>query len=107
MGTIRTILALVPKKGLKFQQMDVKGAYLNGILKEKVYMRQPEGYEDDTDRICKLIKTLYGLKQSGREWNKELDEKIKQFGFKQICSDPCVYIKQDGNDVAILTVWVR
>jgi hypothetical protein len=86
--------------------MDVKGAYLNGILKEKVYMRQPEGYKDDTDRICKLIKTLYGLKQSGREWNKELDEKMKQFGFKRICSDPCVYIKRDGNDVAILTVWV-
>ena len=62
--------------------MDVKGAYLNGILKEKVYMHQPEGYEDNTDRICELIKTLYGLKQSGREWNKELDEKMKTFGFK-------------------------
>jgi hypothetical protein len=44
METIRAILALVPIKGLKVQQMDIKGAYLNGILKEKVYMRQPEGY---------------------------------------------------------------
>ena len=103
MDTIRAILALVPIKGLK---MDVKGAYLNGILKETVYMRQPEGYSDGTNQICELIKTLYGLKQSGREWNIELDGKMKQFGFKRIYSDPCVYIKWDGDDIAILTVWV-
>jgi hypothetical protein len=106
MDAIWAILALVPIKGLKIQQMDVKSAYLNGTLKEKVYMRQPEGYEDDTDRICELIKTLYGLKQSGREWNIEFDGKMKKFGFKRICSDPCVYTKRDGDGVAILTVWV-
>ena len=106
MDTIRATLALVPIKGLKIQQMDVKGTYLNGILKEMVYMHQPEGYDDRMNRICKLIKTLYGLKQSGREWNIELDGKMKQFGFKRIYSDPCVYIKWDGNDIAILTVWV-
>jgi len=89
METIRAILALVPIKGLKIQQMDVKGAYLNRILKEKVYMRQPEGYEDTTGRVCELIKTLvYGLKQSGCEWNKELDEKLKNFGFQCLHFDP-------------------
>jgi hypothetical protein len=106
METIRAILALVPIKGLKIQQMDVKGAYLNGILKEKVYMRQPEGYDDGSGRVCELIKTLYGLKQSGREWNRELDEKLRKFGFQRLRSDPCVYIKQDGDDVTIITVWV-
>jgi len=45
--------------------MDVKGAYLNGQLKETVYMHQPKGYEDTTGQVCKLVKTLYGLKQSG------------------------------------------
>ena len=50
METIRAILALVPIKGLKIQQMGVKGAYLNGILKEKIYMRQPEGYHDGSGR---------------------------------------------------------
>ena len=45
METIRAILALVPTKNLKVQQMDIKGAYLNGVLKEKVYMHQPEGYD--------------------------------------------------------------
>ena len=77
METIWAILALVPIKGLKIQQMDVKGAYLNGTLKEKVYMCQPEGYKDGSGWVCELIKTLYGLKQSGREWNQELDEKLR------------------------------
>ena len=78
METIRAILSLVPIKNLKIQQMDVKGTYLNGILKEKVYMRQPEGYDDGTGRVCLMIKTLYGLKQSGREWNAELDKKTQR-----------------------------
>ena len=59
--------------------MDIKGAYLNGILQEKVYMRQPEGYDDGTSRVCELVKTLYGLKQSGCKWNKEFDKKIRSF----------------------------
>lgn len=49
METIRAILALTPIEKLKIQQMDIKGAYLNGILQEKVYMRQPEWYKDSTD----------------------------------------------------------
>ena len=104
--TIRVILALVPIKSLKIQQMDVKGAYLNGQLKEKVYMRQPEGYEDKTGRVCELVKTLYGLKQSGREWNNELDHKLKRFGFKRLLSDPCAYMKERNDELVIITVWV-
>lgn len=104
--TIRAILAMVPKQKLKVQQMDVKGAYLNGRLQEKVYMCQPEGYSDGTDRVCKLIKTLYGLKQSGREWNKELDRRLKERGFTNLLSDPCAYICRDGENFKIITVWV-
>ena len=81
METVRAILSLVPSKKLKIQQMDVKEVYLNGILKEKVYMKQPEGYNDGTGGVCLLVKTLYGLKQSGREWNIKLDKKLKQLGF--------------------------
>jgi hypothetical protein len=106
METIRAILALVPEKRLKIQQMDVKGAYLNGILKEKVYMQQPEGYGDGSGRVCLLIKTLYGLKQSGREWNKELDAKLKGFGFQPLRSDPCAYVRRNGEHLEIITVWV-
>lgn len=69
-------------------------------------MRQPEGYEDKTSRVCELVKTLYGLKQSGREWNREFDEKLKEFGFQRLRSDPCVYIKRDGDEAVFITVWV-
>jgi len=104
--TIRAILAIAPTRKLHIQQMDVKGAYLNGILKERVYMRQPEGYGDGTGRICLLIKTLYGLKQAGREWNIELDTKLRRRGYVRLRSDPCVYIWRVGEDFAIITVWV-
>jgi hypothetical protein len=56
--------------------MDVKGAYLNSILKEEIYMAQPEGYDNGTENVCPLIKTLYGLKQASCEWNTRFDSKI-------------------------------
>src|SRR5260221_14046678 len=80
--------------------------YLNGILKEKVYMRQPEGYDDKTGHICELIKTLYRLKQAGREWNCKLDSKLCKRGYLQLRSDPCIYIWHDDQDFVIITVWV-
>ena len=106
MDTLWAILALVPKLKLKLQQMDVKGAYLNGILQEVLYMNQPEGFDDGTDRICRLIKTLYGLKQAGREWNKQLDKKLREHGYTRLRSDPCVYVRWEGDEVGIITVWV-
>jgi hypothetical protein len=104
--TIRAILSLVPSKKLRIHQMDVKGAYLNGVLKEKVYMRQPDSFGDGTNRVCWLQKTLYGLKQSGREWNLEMDRRLKDKGFNNLRSDPCAYIRQDDDDLEIITVWV-
>ena len=87
--------------------MDAKGAYLNGYLKESVYMRQPDGYDDGTGHICHLVKTLYGLKQARHEWNKVLDHKLKAKGFKPLLSDPCAYIRRNGEDLEIITVWVN
>src|SRR6267378_171210 len=104
--TLRAILALVLIEWLKIQQMDIKGTYLNGILKENIYMDQLEGSDDGTGRICQLIKTLYSLKQSGHKWNKTLDSKLIKFGFLQLISDPCVYIKRDGDKILIITVWI-
>jgi hypothetical protein len=74
--TIRAILVIAPMRRFHIHQLDIKGAYLNGTLKERVYMKQPEGYDDRTGHVCRLIKTLYGLKQAGREWNIELDTKL-------------------------------
>jgi len=106
METVRAILALTVKNGYKIQQMDIKGAYLNGILKEKVYMKQPEGYDDNTGQVCELVKTIYGLKQSGREWNHKLDTTLKNLGYTRLYSDPCAYTRCDGENISIITVWV-
>ncbi len=62
-------------------------------MKENVYMRQPDGLSNGTNCVCWLQKTLYGLKQSGREWNKELERRFKEKGFTNILSDPCTYIR--------------
>jgi len=104
--TIRAILAIAPTRKLHIQQMDIKGAYLNGTLKERVYMQQPEGFADGTGRVCLLIKTLYGLKQARREWNIELDTKLRKRGYARLRSNLCVYIWRLGDDFAIITVWV-
>jgi hypothetical protein len=105
--TIRAILAMVPSQKFKVQQMDVKGAYLNGMLKECIYMKQPEGHEDNSGRICMLVKTLYSLKQSGHEWNIKLDMKLQEHGFTRLKSDLCTYICHNSNRIGIITVWVN
>jgi len=104
--TIRAILALAVEEDWEIQQMDVKGAYLNGDLKEEIYMNQPEGFHDETTRLCRLIKTIYGLKQSGREWNHKLNKRLQNRGFKRLETDPCVYIRKGKGRIEIITVWV-
>jgi hypothetical protein len=86
--------------------MDIKGAYLNGILRESIYMHQPDGFSDRTNWVCLLRKTLYRLKQSRHEWNKELDQLLKGKEFINLWSDPCAYIYRDGDNLKIITVWV-
>ena len=102
--TIQVILAIAPTEKLHIQQMDVKGMYLNGIFRKCIYMWQPKGYSNGTGCICLLIKTLYSLKQAGREWNRELDMKLWRRGYMQLKVDPCIYIWCLGEDFMIITV---
>ncbi|GBE87024.1 hypothetical protein SCP_1002700 [Sparassis crispa] len=105
--SIRAILALAVVNNWEIGQMDVKGAYLNGDLQEEIYMRQPEGFDDGSGRICRLRKTLYGLKQSGREWNRKLHRELTELGYKRLEADPCVYLwERKEGEVQIITVWV-
>jgi hypothetical protein len=106
LDTLWAILALVPSLNLIIQQMDVKSAYLNSVLEEVLYMMQPEGCEDSMELICRLIKTIYGLKQAGLAWNKQLDKKLQARGYKRLLSDPCMYIRWDKGEFTIITVWV-
>ena len=93
--------------GLKLHQVDVATAFLNGKLEEDVYMRQPEGFvtKGQEHLVCKLKKSIYGLKQSPRCWNITLDDQLKDMGFIQSTSDPCVY-KNSGGETFLIGVYV-
>ena len=73
--------------------MDVKTAFLNGYLEEEIYMAQLDGFieKGQEHKVCKLLKSIYGLKQASRSWNQRFDEVIKTYGFEQNLSEPCVY----------------
>ncbi|GJS00961.1 retrotransposon protein, putative, ty1-copia subclass [Tanacetum coccineum] len=89
-------------------QIDVKTAFLNGHLSEDVYMVQPEGFVDPKhpNKVCKLQRSIYGLKQASRSWNKRFDVEIKKIGFTQNPDEPCVYLKASGSNVAFLILYV-
>jgi bifunctional DNA-binding transcriptional regulator/antitoxin component of YhaV-PrlF toxin-antitoxin module len=72
--SVRMILAIAAVKDLEIVHFDVKTAFLYGELEEELYMKQPEGYDDNPDMVCKLIKSLYGLKQSPRMWNQKFSQ---------------------------------
>ena len=88
--------------------MDVKIAFLNGFLKEELYMMQPEGFVNPkgAKKICKLQRSIYGLVQASRSWNILFDEMIKAFGFMQTYGEACVYKKVSGSSVAFLILYV-
>lgn len=94
--TVRALLALGVQEKKLIHQMDVTTAFLNGKLEEDVYMYQPEGYSEPgkEDLVCKLNKSIYGLKQSPRCWNAELHKFLTNIGFSQCNADTCVYIKE-------------
>ena len=79
--------------------------FLFGDLDEEIYMRQPEGFEDGTNRVARLLRSLYGLKQAARVWNKLLHRKLVAAGYLQLISDSAVYIHRTKN-VTILAIHV-
>ena len=104
--TIRTMLALAALFEYEPTQADISTAYLHANMEEDIYMEQPEGFvkydENGTQYVCKLNKSIYGLKQSGRNWNKLLDKWFKDHEFEASKIDPCLYIhNKDGHFIAI------
>jgi hypothetical protein len=91
---IRILLAFSVAKGFKLQQMDVKSAFLNGVLEEEVYVRQPPGFESEKypHWVYKLMNALYGLKQASRAWYGRLRGFLFEQGFEMGRSiKPCFY----------------
>ena len=94
---------------LKLHQMDVSTAFLHGELTEEVYMRQPEGFIEPGNEhlVCRLRRSIYGLKQSPRCWNQALDNRLKEMGFRQTLSDPCLYVHSDSEgQIFVVAVYV-
>ena len=88
-------------------QMDVKTAFLNGFIKEELYMMQPEGFVNPkgANKICKLQRSTNGLVQASRSWNIRFDELIKAYGFIQTVGEACIYKKVSGSSVAFLILY--
>lgn len=103
-ASIRFLIAFAVKSGLKIHQLDVVTAFLQGDLEEVIYMDQPDGYNDGSNRVCRLNKAIYGLRQASRQWNIKLDEALKEFGLGRSKNDPCIYFSPDSN--LIVAVYV-
>ena len=99
--SIRILMAIVNQFNLELEQMDVKTAFLHGDLEETIYMEQPEGFVEDKSKVCLLKKSLYGLKQSPRQWYRRFDEFLLKTGFVKRGYDSCVYMLKRGEKVIL------
>lgn len=98
-ATLRTLLSVAGVNGMSVVHFDVKSAFLNGELEEVIYMKQPPGFEEGNNNfVCKLRKSLYGLKQAANVWNKTLHEVLVSGGFKQSNADRCLYTKYTNEE---------
>lgn len=89
--SIRLLLSIAAERKLEIKQFDIKTAFLHGELQEEIYLSPPEGMEVNANEVCKLNKSVYGLKQASRCWNSKFDEFLKSLSLQPSQADPCVY----------------
>ena len=106
--SIRILLSIAAALDYEIWQMDVKTAFLNGHLDESIYMVQPDGFvvKGQERKVCKLLRSIYGLKQASRSWNQRFDQAIKTFVFEQNVDEPCVYKRIKDGKVVFLVLYV-
>lgn len=106
--TVRLLLALSAKNNWEVHHLDVKTAFLNGELKEDVYVAQPEGFEKvgKEHLVYKLIKALYGLRQAPRAWYAKLNSCLENLGFTKCPYEHAVYTRKEGGETLIIAVYV-
>ena len=102
--TIRLLLALVGQMGWKVYHLDVKSAFLNGILLEEIYVQQSEGFEvtRHEHKVYKLQKALYGLEQAPRAWYSRIDSHLIQLGFRRSENEATLYLKQNDDGLQLV-----
>ena len=110
MSSVRMLLQKAVQNNMITHQMDMKTAYLNAPIDCDIYMEQPKGFEmrgaSGEKLVCKLKKSLYSLKQRGRNWNNMLHNYLLNEKFSQSSADPCVYVRNSESGCTILIVWV-
>ena len=111
LDSLRLLLSLATTYDWEVHQIDIKSAYLNGNLEEEIYMEQPKGFEvpGKEEKVCRLRKAIYGLKQAGRQWHEHLHESLREFGYKKLISgDVSIFFKHqdNGEGITIILVYV-
>ncbi|GAU29778.1 hypothetical protein TSUD_161830 [Trifolium subterraneum] len=108
MEIIRLLISQAAQFKWPIFQMDVKSAFLNGVLDEEVYIEQPPGYMKvgKEEKVLKLKKALYGLKQAPRAWNTRINTYFKENGFKQCPNEDGLYVKKNGSNMLLVALYV-
>ena len=107
LATVRVVIALAAMKGWILCQLDVNNAFLHGFLDEEVYMKPPAGYtKAKPGEVCRLRKSIYGLKQASRQWNKELSKFLKTLNFQQSTQDYSLFTRTFDGEFLVLLVYV-
>lgn len=105
-ASIRFLISMAAKHNLQIDQMDAVTAFLQGELQDEIYMIQPQRFDDGTQKVCRLKKSLYGLKQASRIWNHKLNAVLIKFGLCRSKVDECIYYRVDGRSMLIVAVYV-
>jgi hypothetical protein len=108
MNSVRILISIAANRGWKLYQLDVKNAFLHGDLQEEIYMEIPPGFgSKETDgKVCRLKKSLYGLKQSPRAWFGRFRKEICSLGYRQSNADHTLFFKRRNGKITILVVYV-
>ncbi|XP_035838298.1 uncharacterized mitochondrial protein AtMg00810-like [Helianthus annuus] len=107
MVTVRIVLKLAVNSCWPLYELDINNAFLYGSLSEQVSMSLPQGYyNNDKNKVCKLVKSLYGLKQAPRKWNEKLTSMIINMGFVQSLCDHSLFILNKNDVLIVLLVYV-
>jgi hypothetical protein len=105
---IRILLSFAASKGFKLYQMDVKSAFLNSVIQEEVFVKQPPGFENPKcpNRMCKLLKTLYGLKQAPWAWYARLKTFLLEYGYVMRSVDKTLFTLNHCNDILFVQIYM-
>lgn len=106
MGTIRSLISAAANDNMFLVYFEISTTFLYGECDEEIFMRQPGDYEDGTDRVCYMKKSLYRLKQTPWCWNKRYSEYLMKFGFKRSDADPYNFIQRKYYEICLVVLYV-